>query len=409
MMNVSLQLHTYETGIGSTGPYIKLHGRHEREYLRATAWGPVANALAKQLGEIIAVGKTARDMHLIVGLKGKKLMGSPYKDATTGEEKRNEFFKFDEFVLHQGPSLELERLRVDAVHVLRDVQADFDKNGNLPDAFRRLAEFTARVGNTTLDLTYIDDIAADMAAAGVVPQASEGVDHDPETVDPEAQAYAHYAAEDRKNGLTAAVEEAAIEPDAPDTAASETPAPAETLEAEQAADEDASIDVSGDQEFVADANDVVGEGVAEDLAASAVEPQSDDDYLDFGDNDDDGDDDDDDNDYGQETDEPETAAQPPVITRPAAPLASPASRQAVASLPARPQMPVGRPPLSRPPQAATPSTGQSPVAAEAPKAAPAAAAATLQAPAATAAAAGAARAMPARPPMRPPLMRGPGR
>jgi hypothetical protein len=153
---------------------------------------------------------------------------------------------------------------------------------DLVKAFRDLAAFVSRTAGVSLDLSQIPDFEA----------AEQSLDAaQPSTSDPEGLAMDHYDREDRKNGLSAAVEGApslnvasssalSVEEDA----APEAPEIADT-ENEADAVEDDIVDVPADQEFVAAPSDEISESVADDLAAAGIDPLAIDNEVDFGDDD----------------------------------------------------------------------------------------------------------------------------
>jgi hypothetical protein len=309
-------------------------------------FGPVATKLGKELGDLIPFGSTVASMRLFVDVKGEWRDGKEYVDGN-GVTKKQRFFRGDSFEIPQGRALELERVRNDASRLIAGMDLENLAGQDLVKAFRDLAAFVSRTAGVSLDLSQIPDFEA----------AEQSLDAaQPSTTDPEGQAMDHYDREDRKNGLSAAVEDApslnvasssalSVEEDA-------TPEAPEIADTESEADavEDDIVDVPADQEFVAAPSDEISESVADDLAAASIDPLAIDNEVDFGDDDslDEG------IDHSAEAEtavvsQPEAAEPENVVeAKPVAAVSQPASRPFSGRPVSAPTIPVPRPASAAP-------------------------------------------------------------
>jgi hypothetical protein len=404
MLNIALELETYEPRVGTTGPFIRLHGTQRNgKPIRITFFGDEALDLGRQLGKIIPFGSTIAGMRLHVDVQGEWRDGKKWVDEK-GAERQNRYFRGEKFEIPQGRALELERVRTDAAALMRDIDPERLTGPDLVAAFRKLAAFVSRTGGVTVDLSAMDDLDVEHEAAAHAPSQAQNT----AALTPEEQAAQQYEREDRKNGLTAALEEApAIEDVATVDVAAEVDAAAEVHTPASAEDDIAvddavnptaesvataeTLDVAADQQFVASPTDEVSESIAQDLGASSVDPLAVDNDVDFSNEDDDS--------ATQDlTGEPMEELE---VAQPVENAAAPAVQQAAPgrSLPGRP--------LSAPviptPRPAAPTVAPGPQA-------PAAPAQSTGRPAPSAPVAARPQVPPmARPMPRPPVARGPGR
>jgi hypothetical protein len=355
-MNIALELETYDYKKGTNGPYLRMHGTQRNgKAVYISFFGPAATKLAKELGDLVPFGSTVADMRLFVDVKGEWRDGKDWTDGN-GVIRKQRFFRGDTFEIPQGRALELERVRNDASRLIGGFDLENLSGQDLVKAFRELATFVSKTAGVTVDLSQVPDFEAAEQSLEV-PHTS--------TTDPEGQALDRYDREDRKNGLSAAVEGApslnvasSAAPSPEEDSAPEVP---EVAEPENEVEDDI-VDVPADQEFVAAPSDEISESIADDLAAAGIDPLAIDNDVDFGDDDDGLDD----------SIDPEvaTASEPEVVVedkvaevKPVAAVAQPVSRPF-------PGRPVSAPSIQRPamaaPAKAAPAAEQPQAAASAP-------------------------------------------
>lgn len=180
-MGMTLQIVELAVGKDENGdtPWTRIVGTNSRGRVPIKFRGPMALALAARANATLGEGETISGKKLFVEVEGA------WESFVNGDGKNIRFYKPTGFEIAQGPSLELARMRSEAVTTVQNAEI-LRKAGALAQAYKMITEFAAEIAHLPLDLSDLND--ADNELIGTIGEE----DHNPE-----AAAAAHYLREER--------------------------------------------------------------------------------------------------------------------------------------------------------------------------------------------------------------------
>ncbi|MNU90983.1 hypothetical protein D3C71_808630 [compost metagenome] len=195
---MTVQVVGHEAGKEDNVPYTRLTVVNSRGRFHVKFKGAKAEHLTRDLVATLSEGETISTKRLFI-----ELFGEFTSFTRPGSTFKVRFFKADDYKVIDGPSLELARLRGEALQTLQNAES-LRNAGALAQAYKIIATYTAELAQFPLDLS---EFATDDALLGEM--GSE------EDFNPEAAAAAHYDREEAAAQSQAAQEDAEIDASIP--------------------------------------------------------------------------------------------------------------------------------------------------------------------------------------------------
>jgi hypothetical protein len=194
---MTVQVVGHETGKEDNVTWTKLMVVNSRGRFHVKFRGAKAEHLTRDLVATLAEGETIGGKRLFIELMGE------FTSFAKPNGFKVRYFKAEDYKVIDGPSLELARLRGEALQTLQNAET-LRNAGALAQAYKLVATYAAELAQFPLDLS---EFAVDDALIGEM--GSE------EDFNPEASAAAHYEREEALAQSQAAQEDAAIDADIP--------------------------------------------------------------------------------------------------------------------------------------------------------------------------------------------------
>lgn len=191
---MTVQVVGHEAGKEDNVPYTRIMVVNARGRFHAKFRGAKAEQLTRDLVATLSEGETIATKRLFVELAGE------FTSFTRPDSSfKVRYFKAEDYKVVNGPSLELARLRGDALQTLQNAET-LRNVGALAQAYKLVATYAAELAQFPLDLS---EFAVDDALIGEL--GSE------EDFNPEAAAAAHYEKEEAIARSQAEKEDAEID------------------------------------------------------------------------------------------------------------------------------------------------------------------------------------------------------
>jgi hypothetical protein len=193
---ITVQVVGHETGKENNSTWTRITVVNSRGRFNAKYWGAKATNLTRDLLNTLQPGETIATKRLFIELNGD------FETFTKeGSNFKVRYFKAEDYAIIDGPSLELARMRGEALSAVNNSET-LRNAGALAQAYKSLAAYVAELAQLPLDLSEMRDIEA---LTGTLSE------DDGEAFNPEAAAAAHYLREEALAEAIADEEDAAID------------------------------------------------------------------------------------------------------------------------------------------------------------------------------------------------------